>query len=1060
MVQASTFRFSRSKTAALSILAVAAVSIWPISSFLHRRSQKPVEFSRDIRPILNQNCVACHGGVRQKNGVSFIFREEALGKGKSGRPTIVPGDPDASEFMARLTTTDPEARMPYHGPPLPPQQIALLRRWIKEGAKWQDYWAFVPPAPQPLPQVKDAGWVRQPLDRFVLARLEKEGLKPSPEADKPALLRRVSLDLTGLPPTPEEEAAFLADTSPGAYEKQVDRLLASPRYGERWASMWLDLARYADSKGYEADRDRPGVWPYRDWVIDAFNRNLPYDQFVIKQLAGDLLPNPTFEDLIATSFHRQTPNNDEGGTDDEEFRMVAVMDRVATTWSVLNGITMNCVQCHSHPYDPIRHTDYYKSMAFFNTQRDADLEDDSPTLRVPKDKARYAEAAQIQQEMVKLIQPMEASDRAMEAKAQWKPLPIQTAAANEVLALEPMIPQMESKLDELKKDQKLAPDKKEERLKDLRKTIAETRVRLAHAKAAGGLAPTFTIHDGEALANPDTPPQSFYQLTANSNLPVLTAIRVEVPPLHPEIARHTPENGFIVDKVEGWVISPSGQKSKISFRYFVQDSERNLQDALFSGSDPENPEKKTKEVESVSSAFAALPKLFRTRWIVGVLSEPLPLPGGSRIQVDIKQVNSIDSKPALIQRVRLAVSRDPGWTSLSHDPMRAQNIARLQELNRQLAKIPTVPLPVMVEEKPYERRATLEFERGNFLTKIGPDLAPDVPAIFPKLPAGAPRNRLTLAKWFFSPGQPLTARVAVNRYWQELFGTGIVETLENFGSVGEEPSHPKLLDWLALHYQNDLHWDTKALLRELVTSATYRQSAVTTPELQAKDPRNRLLAHGPQQRLSAEMVRDQALLASGLLNTTMGGPPVMPPQPAGIWNSVYNDSKWIDATGPNRYRRAIYTYIKRTAGYPSSLIFDASDRDTSLPRRIATNTPLQALVTLNDPVYEEAAQALARRVIKDTAEKTAGASSAAAILDIRLVYETRLVLSRDPTPGELIVLRKFYQKALAMPKSASVMKASLNLSEASFGKRIPAAELHALTSVGSVLFNLDAALER
>jgi Protein of unknown function (DUF1553) len=378
----------------------------------------------------------------------------------------------------------------------------------------------------------------------------------------------------------------------------------------------------------------------------------------------------------------------------------------------------------------------------------------------------------------------------------------------------------------------------------------------------------------------------------------------------------------------------------------------------------------------------------------------------------------------------------------------------LQELIQQLSKIPTVQLPVMVEEQPYARRATLEFERGNFLTKIGPDLAPDVPAIFPKLPPGAPRNRLTLAKWFFLPGQPLTARVAVNRYWEELFGIGIVETLENFGSVGEEPSHPKLLDWLALHYQNDLHWDTKALLRELVTSATYRQSAVATPALLAKDPRNRLLAHGPQQRLTAEMVRDQALLASGLLNTKMGGPPVMPPQPPGIWNSVYNDSKWTDATGPDRYRRAIYTFIKRTAGYPSALIFDASDRDTSLPRRIATNTPLQALVTLNDPVYEEAAQALARRVIKDTAGKTSGAASAESILDIRLV------LSRAPTAGEMAVLRKFYKNALAMGQRPSVVKANLDLSRTSLGRRVETGDVEALTAVGSVLFNLDAAMVR
>lgn len=1048
-------RANKWEIAAFSAVAIGAVLAGPfVFSVFHRAPRRTVEFSRDIRPILNQNCVACHGGVRQKNGVSFIFREEALGKGKSGRPTIVPGDPDGSELIARLTSTDPEARMPYHAPPLRPEQIALLRQWIKEGARWQDYWAFVPPAPQSLPQVKFTAWVRQPLDRFILARLEKEGLQPSPEADKAALLRRVSFDLTGLPPTPQEEAAYLADSSPDAYEKQVDRLLASSHYGERWASMWLDLARYADTKGYEKDVERPGVWPYRDWVIDAFNRNLPYDQFVIKQLAGDLLPNATFEDRIATSFHRQTPNNDEGGTDDEEFRMVAVMDRVATTWAVLNGITMNCVQCHSHPYDPIRHTDYYKSMAFFNTQRDADLPDDSPVLRVPKDKTEYPEASQIQLQMTGLLHAVETSDRQTENQARWTPLPIQTAAANEPLALEPMVPELEGKLAKMEKGQSLSSAEKQEELQALRKTISDVKTRLAHAKASGGLAKTFKVEDGEALATADTPPQSFYELTAKATLSSLTAIRVEVPPIHPEIARHTPENGFLVDKVQGWIISPSGQKSRISFRFFVQDSERNLAAAVLQDNDP--AKEKVKDADGPPSGFAALPKLFRTRWIVGVLAAPLPLADGSRIQMDLKQVKNIDDKPALIQAVRLAGSDDPIWASLSQDPIRAQKITSLEKLDQQLAKIPTVPLPVMAEEQPYERRPTLEFERGNFLTKVGPDLAPDVPRIFPKLPAGAPRDRLTLARWFFAPGQPLTARVAVNRYWEELFGTGIVETLENFGSVGEEPSHPELLDWLALHFQNDLHWDMKALLRELVTSATYRQSAVATPALTAKDPRNRLLAHGPQQRLTAEMVRDQALMASGLLSTAMGGPPVMPPQPPGIWNSVYNNAKWVDATGRDRYRRAIYTFIKRTAGYPSALMFDASDRDTSLPRRIPTNTPLQALVTLNDPVYQEAAAALARRVLKDTAAQCAAASNPDTILKTRLVYETRLVLSRDPTPRELAVLGSFYQQAMTMTKHPVVVKASISVPES----KGPGREVEALTDVGSVLFNLDAALVR
>jgi hypothetical protein len=380
---------------------------------------------------------------------------------------------------------------------------------------------------------------------------------------------------------------------------------------------------------------------------------------------------------------------------------------------------------------------------------------------------------------------------------------------------------------------------------------------------------------------------------------------------------------------------------------------------------------------------------------------------------------------------------------LVHNQDFAANLERLTELTRQLSKIPSVETPVMAEEPEYDKRETREFDRGNFLTKIGPALQPDVPALFPKLPDGAPRNRLTFAKWFFAPGQPLTARTAVNRYWEQLFGTGIVETLENFGSVGEEPSHPELLDWLSLHFQNDLHWDMKALLRELVTSATYRQSAKSTPALTAKDPCNRLLAHGPQQRLTAEMLRDQALTASGLLTDKMGGPPVMPPQPEGVWNSVYNDSKWVDATGPDRFRRAIYTFIKRTSGYPSFLTFDASDHDVSLARRVSTNTPLQALVTLNDPVYQEASEALAQRMMK-------GSDS----LDGRLRYGARLVLSRDATDTELATLRGLYEDALAGPTVPKIVKVSSN------GLTRSGRELAAMTSVASVLFNLDAAMTR
>ncbi len=999
--------------------------------FIHRRSDHEVHFSRDVRPILNQNCMPCHGGVRQKNSVSFLFQEEALGTGKSGKRTIVPGRPDESELIARVTSLDPEFRMPYHAAPLSSQQIDVLRRWIKQGAKWEDHWAFIAPKRQSLPVVSHSEWPRQPLDRFVLERLEKEGLSPSPEADKSALLRRVSLDLTGLPPTPEEQASFLADSSDNAYEKQVDRLLSSPHYGERWASMWLDLARYADTKGYEKDMERPGVWPYRDWVIEAFNRNLPYDQFVITQLAGDLLPGSTFEDRIATSFHRQTPVNDEGGTDDEEFRTVAVMDRSATTWSVLNGLTINCVQCHSHPYDPIRHVEYYKSLAFFNNTQDADLPEDTPILRVPRDKTRYPEAARLQQELAKLESALVSRGRQFEQQSQWSPIHITSAKASAALGAQWEASELERKLVDLKQG-KLSPKKENEQRKYLRQAIADARKR-AHAEA--GKETPLPVSDGDLQASSEISGKQTFELTAKVDAPILTALRIEVSPTNSEIARHTPELGFIVDRIDAWVIGARGQQTKIVFRYVVPDSESALERAVNDCVES----KRELSHDPGAIGFQVVPNLFHTRWVLGVLAEPLRLAPGSRIKLHLTQTQQIDDKPALVRRAHLSVSGDESWRKLATDNNWTEDLTKLTNLTRQLNKIPTVPLPVMAEQPDYDQRTTLEFERGNFLTKVGPPLVPDVPGIFPRLPEGAPRNRLTLAKWFFAPGQPLTARTAVNRYWEQLFGTGIVETLENFGSVGEEPSHPELLDSLALHFENDLQWDMKALLRELVTSATYRQSAKTSAALLERDPHNRLLARGPQQRLTAEMVRDQALSASGLLSDKMGGPPVMPPQPQGVWNSVYNDGKWKDATGPDRYRRAIYTYIKRTSGYPSFLTFDASDHDTSLARRIPTNTPLQALVTLNDPVYYEAAEAMAERMIARQAN-----------VDARIRYGARLVLSRDLTEQELTALRALYQKTLA----------TLTLTPVVANARGSPKDLNAMTAVASVLINLDASLTR
>jgi hypothetical protein len=1013
---------------ALASAAVAALGVFATVHYVRwqRTATAPVDFSRDIRPIFNQYCVACHGGVRQKNDVSFIYREEALGKGSSGRATIVPGNPAASELIARVTSSDPGLRMPYHAPPLQPQQVALLRQWIKEGAKWTDHWAFVTPRAQPLPAIRNTHWPRQPADRFILATLEQQGLQPAPEATRAELLRRVSFDLTGLPPTVQELTGFLADTAPDAYERAVDRLLASPHYGERWAALWLDLARYADSRGYEADHDRP-VWPYRDWVIDAFNRNLSYEQFVTTQLAGDLLPHASLDDRVATTFQRLTPVNDEGGTDDEEYRLVAVMDRVATTWSVLNGLTMNCVQCHSHPYDPIRHAEYYKFLGFYNSSRDSDLIDDYPTLPVPKDGAQHGEVAGLVARRDQLLHAVVAAGRSLEDQAQWQQLPISRGTFSESLALERSLRAFEqARLQRAIPNPDWQPTPKELN-KFYKNAIAGLRSDLEQARKQALAVPLTSDGNGGVRASGTIPLRSVLQLRVEAPPGPIAALRIESPAEKPALASHTPEDGFIVDRIGVWIVAADGREQQVAIRCFLADAEDNLHAAtkpLYAIGEP-------RDAQLDASGFAANPKLFRSRWVVAVPAQPLTLPAGSHLRLDFLHTTGIDFRPAPLRWIRLYASADPRWTAPATQLNLTAQLDELVKIGQRLKQLPSVALPVMAEQASFEQRHTLEFERGNFLNKIGPALQPDVPAIFPKLPAGAPRNRLTMAHWFFSPDQPLTARVAVNRYWEQLFGTGLVETLEDFGSAGQAPSHPELLDWLALHFQRDLHWDMKALLRELVTSATYRQSARSTAALTAKDPRNRLLAHGPQQRLSAEMVRDQALVASGLFNPALGGPPVKPPQPAGVWMSVYDDRVWDDAKGPDRYRRAIYTYLRRTALYPSFVTFDAADHVVSLPRRIVTNTPLQALVTLNDPVYQEASQALARRMLA-----LDGAVSG------RLAFAARCVLSRDLSAHELTTLTAFYAKARQPAGGA------------------PPSELAVYTALASVLFNLDAALTR
>lgn len=1038
-------------------------------------ASRPIDFNAHIRPILNQNCTSCHGGVKSAGEVSFVYRDVVgkIGK-KSGQPVIVPGQPEASELIRRVTSPDKEYRMPPadHGPALPAEKVALLREWIRQGAPWQDHWAFVAPKPPAVPVLADApargpAETRlSPVDAFIRARLAQENLAPAPEASRAALLRRLSLDLIGLPPTPEETAAFLADPSPGAYEKQVDRLLASPHFGERWASLWLDLARYADTKGYEKDENRT-VWPYRDWLIRAFNRNLPYDQFVVEQLAGDLLPGATPDQLIASSFHRLTQVNDEGGTDDEEYRIAAVVDRVATTWQVTGAVTFNCVQCHAHPYDPIRQQEYYRFYSFFNTTRDADFREEYPTLRVATDPARQADVTRLRREIDALRHDVISAGRNLERDArQWRPLPLTAARA-----------------------------------------LPEANVTVQ----AGALVAEGTIAAGVR-----------YELTAPVpalSLDPITALRLEVPPIEPEKARHTPERGFIVSQLELALALPDGTVQPLAVGRYFPDTENlntvttrpvakpaaspapaaRIAGAEDAGSDlrpdgaaveaapsapgadapsapgarkarpaaaatagagqpnPAKPKAPRPEMRDITLDFhfAANPTLDRTRWVVAALREPLVAPPGATLRISVVHGRQITEKPAPVRRLRLTASSAARWSELARDPEIARKAERVTAAIAELQKIPGSELPIARELPENERRETRLFVRGSFLEKTGEPLAPGVPALFPPLPANAPADRLTLARWFFQPGQPLTARVTVNRFWEQLFGTGLVATLEDFGSVGDPPSHPELLDWLALRFERDLRWDLKALLRELVTTATYRQDARATPESLEKDPKNRLLARGPRQRLTAEMVRDQALAASGLLSRKLGGPPVMPPQPPGVWQTVYNSMDWVESKGEDRYRRAVYTFWKRSAAYPGFLTFDLPPRDLCTARRTTTNTPLQALVTLNDVVYQEAARALAARV----QQEIAGEGDAAT--DRRIARAFALVVSRPPTATETARLRKLHAEILAAPAAPAPPAAGAEQPTSEAEPSHPAEPSErALTAVAAAILNLDAAFVR
>lgn len=932
-----------------------------------------IEFNRDIRPILTSHCTACHGGVKAAGGVSFIYREKALAEGKSGAKTIVPGQPDASELMKRVLSTDPDEVMPKpdHGPRLKEKEIAALRQWITEGAAWSEHWSLVPPVEPPAPVLQDAAWPRQPLDTFVRAKQEAAQVSPAPPAGAAEWLRRVSLDLTGLPPSPEDFAAFqtgMEKDATSAREAVVDRLLASPAFGEHWAALWLDLARYADTYGFEKDPHR-NIWPWRDWVIRALNTDMPFDRFTISQLAGDQLENPTADDLLATAFHRNTQNNTEGGTNDEEFRAAAVVDRVNTTWTAWQATTFGCVQCHSHPYDPYPHEDYYRFMAFFDSTEDTDLDDDFPHLPVANDPAaRDAVAA--------AWRAAKAARQALNAAG--------TAAAAQEKNWQPVVP--------------------------------------AEAKTSGG---TLTVSpEGRITAGGTLPVGVHYTLSAPA-VNGLTALRLRIFP-DSENPKDWPERAAVLSHFQITLKDPAGKSSELAIAEVIADY-------LAGPFDPQDT------LHGNPGGFGSYPALNGPRWCVFVLKTPLAAPAGSTLEFSLRQnaVSNANQQACTLRNFDFALSTSAHWTSLIAAPERAAAWQKYHTLQQKAAASPATAVPVIAER--HAPRDTRVWTRGNRLTKDNA-VQPGIPErLNPPAPAAARMSRLEMARWLTSERNPLTARVIANRLWAGMFGHGIVTTLEDFGSSGAAPSNQPLLDHLALRLSRHHAWSLKKLLREIALSTTYAQTARSTAEAAARDPQNVLLARGPRQRLSAEMVRDHALKISGLLSPKMGGAPVYPPQPDGVWNSVYSGQRWETSTGEDRFRRAIYTYVKRTSGYPGFLSFDAPSRDLCTARRIPTNTPLQALVTLNDPAHLEIAAALARRMAA-----TGGSP------EKQIAAGCRLITLEEPPAALVAALTKLHTDTLADYRARPDLAAKL----------APTPEEAALTLVANTLLNTDLALNR
>jgi len=1154
---------------ALRIARLVVVSLLPVSSGLSAKAADPparaIDFNREIRPILSNACYQCHGpDANKRKGVSKPFRldtEAGVFADLGGYAAVVKGNPDESELIARVTSDDSSEIMPpaVSGKKLTAKEVELLKEWVRQGAPYAKHWSYVKPVRLPLPSVHREGWTRNAIDHFILARLEREQLEPSPEADRSTLIRRLSLDLTGLPPKLEDVDAFLNDSSPEAYEKVVDRLLDSPAYGEHWARMWLDLARYADSAGYADDPPRT-IWAYRDYVIRSLNQNKPFDQFSIEQIAGDLLPNPSEEQLIATAFHRNTLTNNEGGTNDEEFRNVAVVDRVNTTMSVWMGTTMACAQCHDHKYDPLSQAEYFRLFAFFNNSEDADRGDESPLLSLFTSEQKQQREAWTR-EISLLEKDLETStpervagqqrwEDEFQKEVAWQPLKpskFHAKSGSQLKLLDDgsLLVAAGAKTDVTTLEQPLAPG----RFTALRlEALPDDSLPGRGPGLAGG---NFVVSRVSATIQPPAsrrPAGRYIRVELPGKQKILSLAEVQVlqgsdnlaprgearqsstayegapqraidgntdghyfganSTTHTEISDNPWWEVDLkavqpIDSIVVWNRTDGGVGDRLrDFRVSLLDEKRNpvwtrnvteaphpsvahapsgarpvpFVSALADYSQPGFDASSVIDNKgSAKKGWAVAGQTGQPHALTLLTASPIDVPEGSTLTVTIEQRSRFENHT--LGRFRLSSTGDErvaAYAGIPADlltvlktPADARNETqrtaltryylrsvspelkgpreRLENTRKQLAEMkPATSVPIFRELTAKARRVTRIQHRGNFLDQ-GAEVTPGTPATFPALPSEVPADRLALARWLVDENNPLTSRVIANRYWESIFGAGLVPTSEEFGSQGELPTHPELLDWLATELVRE-HWNLKRFLRLLVTSATYRQSSKVTPERLQRDPDNTLLARGPRFRLPAETIRDQALFIAGLLSPKTFGPPVKPPQPSSGLNAAFGGGiDWQTSAGEDRFRRGLYTTWRRSNPYPSMTTFDAPNREVCTVKRSRTNTPLQALVTLNDPVYVEAAQALARRMFKEASTTPDRA---------RLGF--RLCLARQPTDeelGRLIQLFETASQALATDEPKAQDLAANPIGPVPAGSNV--LDLAAWTVVSNVLLNLD-----